>query len=127
MTPLGLINFLVLRWVWPLTGWWSRYRWIACAHSELDARVVDHGGIREAVVSCKQCGVEFRNAREARSAGILLQVEAARRRVLDAIGVDVMIEAVRCCQGRCSRCVEQARCALDAGHPDRCKCCRCGR
>lgn len=19
----------VLRWVWPLTGWWSRYRWIA--------------------------------------------------------------------------------------------------
>jgi hypothetical protein len=60
MTPLGLLNFLVLqwfgvrlarisvgrpdgrggvrsttvghrwmRWIWPLTGWWSDYRWIA--------------------------------------------------------------------------------------------------
>lgn len=33
---LGLLNFLVLQWfgvrlarVWPLTGWWSKYRWIA--------------------------------------------------------------------------------------------------
>lgn len=26
MEPIG---WRVLRWVWPLTGWWSDYRWIA--------------------------------------------------------------------------------------------------
>ncbi len=25
-TPIG---WRLLRWVWPLTGWWSPYRWIA--------------------------------------------------------------------------------------------------
>jgi hypothetical protein len=25
----GPIKWSLLRWVWPLTGWWSEYRWIA--------------------------------------------------------------------------------------------------
>lgn len=25
----GRIGWSLLRWVWPLTGWWGRYRWIA--------------------------------------------------------------------------------------------------
>jgi hypothetical protein len=28
-TELELRRYLWLRWVWPLTGWWSDYRWIA--------------------------------------------------------------------------------------------------
>lgn len=28
--PRGVpVSWSLLRWVWPLTGWWSRYRWIA--------------------------------------------------------------------------------------------------
>ena len=23
------VGWKVLRWIWPLTGWWSNYRWIA--------------------------------------------------------------------------------------------------
>ena len=25
----GRVSWSLLRWVWPLTGWWSAYRWIA--------------------------------------------------------------------------------------------------
>jgi len=25
----GRVTWSLLRWVWPLTGWWSPYRWIA--------------------------------------------------------------------------------------------------
>lgn len=25
---LVLVRWAVLRWIWPLTGWWSAYRWI---------------------------------------------------------------------------------------------------
>lgn len=25
----GRVSWSLLRWVWPLTGWWSPYRWIA--------------------------------------------------------------------------------------------------
>lgn len=25
----GAVSWSLLRWVWPLTGWWSPYRWIA--------------------------------------------------------------------------------------------------
>lgn len=28
-TTLTVQWFSLLRWVWPLTGWWSNYRWIA--------------------------------------------------------------------------------------------------
>jgi len=28
-TSLTLARWRLLRWVWPLTGWWSAYRWIA--------------------------------------------------------------------------------------------------
>lgn len=24
-----LVGYRMLRWIWPLTGWWSPYRWIA--------------------------------------------------------------------------------------------------
>ncbi len=25
----GRVTWSLIRWVWPLTGWWSDYRWIA--------------------------------------------------------------------------------------------------
>ena len=25
----SMVGWRVLRWVWPLTGWWSDFRWIA--------------------------------------------------------------------------------------------------
>lgn len=78
------VRWSLLRWIWPLTGWWSEYRWIACSHRSLSADVVDHhGGIREAIVKCDNCGRQFLNAREARAAGVFLEVDAKRIEALN--------------------------------------------
>ena len=61
VSALGLFNFFVLqwfgfrlakkvgarttwhmlRWVWPLTGWWGRYRWIYRVWPSAEAELVD--------------------------------------------------------------------------------------
>lgn len=63
---------------------------IDCKHPEFSAAVTEHpwddgsGVVVGADITCTGCGVLFRNAREAREAGVFPQVDAARGAALDA-------------------------------------------